>query len=87
MGDADFDCLKILSITPITMEKSNPNASVQQAMDIPDGYALVKLEDGRMCIVPEYLVPGTHQAFDQYRSCHSKDAGNKEGGVSFVQLC
>lgn len=53
---------------------------------VPDGFVLVRLQEGTPCIVPEYLVPATHQAFDRYRKCLELDVRNELGGVRVLIL-
>jgi hypothetical protein len=50
---------------------------------VPDGFVRVTLEEGE-CIVPEYLVPATNDAFDQYRKRLAMDVNKKPGGVSVI---
>lgn len=50
---------------------------------VPDGFALVTLEEGE-CIVPEYWVPATHNAFDQYRKRLTMNVNEKHGGVRVI---
>lgn len=33
---------------------------------VPDGYVEVEMPDDRTCLVPTFLLPDTHQAFDAY---------------------
>jgi hypothetical protein len=49
---------------------------------VPDGYALVVGPNGEHHIVPEYLIPATHQAFAGYRKRMELDVRNEQGGVS-----
>jgi hypothetical protein len=60
------------------------STSSKEAIAVPDGFVLVKFEDGLQCIVPEFLVPATNEAFDGYRSRLAMDVGTTLGGVSVV---
>lgn len=53
----------------------------QSAIAMPDGFVVVQLEGGNQCIVPEYLVPATHHAFDAYRKRSEMDVRTELGGV------
>jgi hypothetical protein len=48
---------------------------------IPAGFPPIIGPDGQQCIVPEYLIPATHQAFDAYRKRVELDVNNEQGGV------
>jgi hypothetical protein len=48
---------------------------------VPDGYALLVGPDGEHRIVPEYLIPATHQAFAGYRKRMELNVRNEQGGV------
>lgn len=63
----------------------HPNSTVSEsAIAVPDGFTLVNREDGPNCIVPEYLVPATNDAFDGYRKRVAADVREKSGGVSMI---
>ncbi len=66
------------------MQETEPQVKqqeTQQTVDIPEGYTVIKWGD-QLCIVPEYLVPATHQAFDRFRKRQELNVSNEEGGVS-----
>jgi len=46
----------------------------------PDGYVRIQMEDGERFVVPRFVVPATHQAFDAYRV--KADMNNAKGRVS-----
>lgn len=54
-------------------------------LGIPDGYVVVLLKDGKRCILPEYMVPATHQAFEGYWKRAEMAVRNENGGVSCIE--
>lgn len=67
------------------MSPNNPDSTSSSSSNIaavPDGFVVVTLQDGSQCIVPEFLVPATHDAFDGYRTYLAKDIRKITGGVS-----
>ena len=53
----------------------------QRPTQTPDGYVPIQMEDGERYLVPRFVVPATHQAFDAYRV--KADINNTKGEVSF----
>lgn len=58
------------------------STSSQEVTAVPDGFVLITFEDGSHCIVPEFLVPATNDAFNGYRKRLAMDITWKSGGVS-----
>jgi hypothetical protein len=56
--------------------------SSQASDGYPDGYIVTIDEKGRCNIVPEFLMPATHQAWDVYQKRAELNVRNQEGGVS-----
>ncbi|KAM6500777.1 hypothetical protein JOM56_003791 [Amanita muscaria] len=52
----------------------------QSSTSLPEGYVCVTSNDGQQCIVPNYLVPATHQAFEAYRKKVEMEVQNAPGG-------
>jgi len=50
--------------------------------DIPEGFVQIINAEGDKCIVPRYLLPATHKAFDAHRKRRELKIDQKEGGVS-----
>jgi hypothetical protein len=66
-----------------TMDKTTSKDILPQpALSIPDGYIVIQLVDGQRCIVPEYMVPAAHKAFEGYWKRSEMDVRNESGGVS-----
>lgn len=55
----------------------------QPATIVPDGFVVIQLQEDK-CIVPEFLVPATHHAFDGYRRRIEMDVRNQSGGVRLI---
>ena len=53
-----------------------------QSAGIPDGFVEMVGPNGDHHLVPEYLIPATHQAFDAYHKRVALDVQNEQGGVS-----
>jgi hypothetical protein len=53
-----------------------------QLASIPDGFVEMVGPNGDHDLVPEYLIPATHQAFDAYRKQVALNVQNEQGGVS-----
>jgi hypothetical protein len=56
----------------------------RDATAVPDGFVVVISENGLKCIVPEFLVPATNDAFDGYRTRLAMDIRKNLGGVSVI---
>ncbi|KAF8950431.1 hypothetical protein BDZ97DRAFT_1771257 [Flammula alnicola] len=59
--------------------ESQPETST---LHIPDGFAALLGPDGDRYIVPEFMIPATHQAFEAYRKQVKLDVANANGGAS-----
>jgi len=68
---------------PTTLQQQN-EATHQESHSapIPDGFVETIGPHGEYRIVPEYLIPATHQAFEAYRKRVELDVRNEAGGVS-----
>lgn len=53
---------------------------------IPDGFAALIGPNGDQYIVPEFMIPATHQAFEAYHKQIELDVANAEGCVSSLFL-
>jgi len=60
------------------------STSSKSAIAVPDGYTLMSMDNGTDCIVPEYLVPATNDAFNGYRRRLAMEVNGKSGGVSVI---
>ena len=49
---------------------------------LPNGFVLTTHPDGTQCIVPDFLITGTHQMFDSYQKRMEMNVGKECGGVS-----
>lgn len=65
---------------------SHSNTDNNATAQIPDGFVLALTPEGQHCIVPEYLVPATHLAFEGYRNRRDLNVGDQQGGVSIFSL-
>ncbi|KAM6490266.1 hypothetical protein JOM56_014243 [Amanita muscaria] len=59
----------------------------QSSTSLPEGYVCVTSNDGQQYIVPNYLVPATHQAFEAYRKKVEMEVQNAPGGVCLFPAC
>lgn len=55
---------------------------VTPAIAVPDGFTSLSLESGGVCIVPEFLVPATNDAFSGYGTRLAMHVRDRFGGVS-----
>jgi hypothetical protein len=62
------------------------NQSSSEKHIIPDGYVLISSNHGQEYVVPQFMVPATHQALEAYQKKLDLDVANAAGGVS-TQLC
>ena len=51
-----------------------------------DGYVCITSDDGQQYLVPQFMIPATHQAFEAYQKKLQFNVLNVDGGVS-VQTC
>ena len=49
---------------------------------VPEGFVSVMTSNKKICIVPQFLIPATNQAFDAYHKKIDNDIENAIGGVS-----
>ena len=49
---------------------------------LPDGFFLTTCPNGTQCIVPEFLITGTHQMFDSYQKQMAMNIEKEHGRVS-----
>jgi len=49
---------------------------------VPEGYVHIRTEDGGRYLVPDFMVPATHQALEAYRKKIEFDVLRADGGVS-----
>jgi hypothetical protein len=63
------------------------NKQQQTQIDgFPDGYVHITSDDGEQYLVPRFMIPATHQAFEAYQKKKEFNVLNADGGVS-VQIC
>jgi hypothetical protein len=56
--------------------------SLKDYAHTPEGFVRVTGPDGTPCLVPEFLIPATNQAFEGYRKRLELGVNKKDGGVS-----
>jgi len=54
----------------------------QRQPEIPDGYVRIQTEDGQHYLVPNFMIPASHQAMDAYRKKAELGVHGARGGVS-----
>jgi hypothetical protein len=62
--------------------QSNQSNVQNPSHGIPEGYVRITSSDGQEYVVPQFMVPATHQALDAYSKKLDLDAANAAGGVS-----
>jgi len=67
-----------------TLQPQNQPRQIKQALYIPDGYVLSTGPNGEPLVVPEFLIPATHQAFAAYHKWAELRINNKARGVSVI---
>lgn len=50
--------------------------------DIPEGYVVIRSDDGQHYLVPPFMIPATHQAMEAYRKKVDFNVQAAYGGVS-----
>ncbi|KAF8812718.1 hypothetical protein BYT27DRAFT_7207558 [Phlegmacium glaucopus] len=60
-------------------EKSNPQNTSENIV-VPEGYAIVIGNVGQRYIVPKFMIPATHQAFEAYQKKVELNVENAPGG-------
>ena len=65
---------------PLHTDSTTPTTP-SAAAGIPNGFAMVTGNQGEPHLVPEFLVPATHQAFEGYCKRMELDISKESGGV------
>jgi hypothetical protein len=58
--------------------------SINKYRHTPEGFVRVVAPDGTPCLVPEFLIPATNQAFEGHRKRVDLGINKKKGGVSIL---
>lgn len=54
----------------------------QTSPSIPEGFVVIITPDGNKCLVPEFLIPATNEAYDGYLKKVELDINNESGEAS-----
>lgn len=71
----------------INIDISDINLSLMQAKTtsgVPEGFVLIVRPNGERCVIPEFLIPATNEAYDGYQKRMDMNTENEEGGVSDI---
>jgi hypothetical protein len=84
----DQSLIKIVVLTS-AMASSSKQIPQNPASDdnlpwIPEGYTRVEGPDNQIYVVPDFMVPGLHHAFDGYRIKKDLDVSKAPGSVSHL---
>lgn len=69
-----------------TPQPRNQPREIEQPAYVPDGYVLSMGQNGEPLVVPEFLIPATHQAFAAYHKRGELNVNDEAGGVSLISF-